>query len=336
MLGKVFLISAGKFIDGTPYTWTWAETQAKSLADLGWDVKLSLVDDRTSIRGIARNVRRLRAEIASSGAEIVHALYGTVTAVIANAARGALPLMISFCGPDLLDTPEPGLLWHVRTRISYLVGLVAACRAQSLVVKSRNLLTALPPTLRSRAEIIPNGVDDKLFAPLNRADARCDLGWSESQPIVLFNAGGNKPRRVKNLPLAERTMAKVRESYPTARLEILGSSPQADVALKMSAADCLLVTSLHEGSPNIVKEAMACNLPVVTVPCGDVQERLAAVQPGCVASYDAVQLASSIRRVLERGGRSNGYDELIRQGLTAHEVAAQLSRLYERLRGELA
>jgi teichuronic acid biosynthesis glycosyltransferase TuaC len=339
MPGKIFSISAGEFIHGVPHTWTFVETQTRSLADLGWAVTLSVVDDRTSFRGIARNVRRLRAEVARSGAEVVHAQYGSVTAAVADAARGALPLVVSFCGSgDLLGTPEPGLLWRMRSRASRSIGLLAAWRSQSLVVKSRNLLSALPAPLRSRAEIIPNGVDDKVFAPLGRTDARSKLGWNESQPVVLFNTGVNVHNRVvrvvKNLPLAQATMTELRKSHRLAKLETLSSTPQADVALKMSAADCLLVTSLHEGSPNIVKEAMACNLPVVTVPCGDVEERLASVQPGCVAPYDAAQLASSIRQVLEGGGRSNGRDELLRQGLTAPAVAAQLGRLYDRLRGE--
>src|SRR5687767_1040404 len=82
MTGKVFMISAGEFIDGVPRTWTFVETQALSLADLGWAVTLSVVDDRTSIRGIARNLRRLRAEVARSGAEVVHAQYGSVTAAV--------------------------------------------------------------------------------------------------------------------------------------------------------------------------------------------------------------------------------------------------------------
>ena len=98
MPGKVFSISAGEFIHGVPHTWTFVETQTRSLTDLGWAVTLSVVDDRTSIRGIARNVRRLRAEVARSGAEVVHAQYGSVTAAVADAARGALPLVISFCG----------------------------------------------------------------------------------------------------------------------------------------------------------------------------------------------------------------------------------------------
>ncbi len=338
MPGKVFMISAGEFIHGVPHTWTFVETQTRSLTDLGWAVTLSVVDNRTSICGIARNVRRLRSEVARSRAEVVHAQYGSVTAAVAHAARGALPLVISFCGDDLLGTPEPGVLWHLRSRASRSIGLMAACRAQSLVVKSRNLLVALPAPLRRRAEIIPNGVDEKVFAPLRRTDARFKLGWSESQPIVLFNVGTNVHNLVvrarKNLPLAQATMVELRQSHPLARLETLSSIPQADVALKMSAADCLLVTSIHEGSPNIVKEAMACNLPIVTVPCGDVEERLARVQPGSVAPYDAAQLANSIRQVLEQGGRSNGRDELVRQGLTARAVAVQLGRFYDQLRGE--
>ncbi|WNM60276.1 glycosyltransferase family 4 protein [Candidatus Nitrospira neomarina] len=332
--GNVFLISAGKFIHGAPRTWPWAETQARSLADLGWAVTLSVVDDRTSIRGIVRNVLRLRAEVARSGAEIVHAQYGTVTAAVADAARGTLPLVVSFCGDDLLGTPEPGLAWQMRICISRSIGLISAWRAQSLVVKSLNLLSALPTGLRRHAEIIPNGVDHEVFAPLNRLDARCKLGWCASQPIVLFNVGTRHNQRVKNLPLAQATMTELRQTYPTARLEVLSYAPQAEVALKMSAADCLLVTSLHEGSPNVVKEAMACNLPIVTVPCGDVEERLASVQPGCIAPYNASLLASSIRQVLEQGSRSNGRDRLMGQGLTAHAVATRLVRVYDRLRRE--
>ena len=227
MPGKVFMISPGELNQGVPQTWAFVETQARSLADLGWDVTLSVVDDRTSIHGIARNVRRLRAEVARSGAEIVHAQYGTVTAAVADAARGVLPLVISFCGSDLLGTSEPGLVWRMRTHASRSIGLVAAWRAQSLVVKSHNLISALPGLLRSRAEIIPNGVDDKVFAPLNRADARSKLGWSDSHPVVLFNAGGPAHGGVKNLPLAQATMTALRQRHPLARLETLSSVRQA-------------------------------------------------------------------------------------------------------------
>ena len=96
----------------------------------------------------------------------------------------------------------------------------------------------------------------------------------------------------------------------------------------LNAADCLLVTSLHEGSPNIVKEAMACNLPVVSVPCGDVVERLKATQPGMVCPYDASALACGMAVVLGEGHRSNGREQLVAQGLTLLRVAEQLIQLY--------
>lgn len=334
MPGHVFMISPGQIIKGAPCTFTFVETQAKSLEDLGWTVTLSVVDDRTSILGITENVRRLRAEVRSSAAELVHAQYGSVTAAVADVVRGSLPLVISFCGEDLLGTPEPGILWRLRSRTSRRIGLIAAWRAQTIIVKSRNLFTALPSSLQGRAEILPNGVDEKLFVPRSRAEARSKLGWSFSEPIVLFYEGMRGHKRRKNNALADLSMANLRETCPSARLVKLSCLLQEEVALNMNAADCLLVTSIHEGSPNIVKEAMSCNLPVVSVPCGDVEERLARVKPGSVVSYDADQLASSIRQVLEVGARSNGREELTRQRLTTRTVAGQLTGIYERVRAK--
>ena len=96
----------------------------------------------------------------------------------------------------------------------------------------------------------------------------------------------------------------------------------------MNAADCLLITSLQEGSPNIVKEAMACNLPVVSVPCGDVSERLRSTSPGGIRPYDAVALGGCVRDVISAGGRSNGREQLIAQGLSNSAIAKTLAKIY--------
>src|SRR5262245_15872230 len=109
---------------------------------------------------------------------------------------------------------------------------------------------------------------------------------------------------------------------------MISNVSSSDVRLMMNAADCLLVTSLHEGSPNIVKEAMACNLPVVSVPCGDVVERLQMTYPGGVAPYDVKTLAEKIDEVLKAGRRSNGRERLIEQGLTTPNVAKSLIQIY--------
>src|SRR4051812_3149449 len=75
----------------------------------------------------------------------------------------------------------------------------------------------------------------------------------------------------------------------------------------MNAADCLILTSMIEGSPNVVKEALACDLPVVSVPVGDVHERLRGVE-GCEVTADdrPETIAAALERVLRRGGRVEG------------------------------
>jgi glycosyltransferase involved in cell wall biosynthesis len=330
--GRVFFVSAGEFVGGTPRTWTFVDTQARSLVDLGWDVRLSVVDDRTSPWGVARNVGRLRREIAASGAEVVHAQYGSVTAAAAGAARRSRPLVVTFCGQDLLGTPVPGLVWRVRGPAGRAIGLAAVSRAQAVIVVSPNLLAALPRRLQRRTALVPHGVDDTVFVPGDRAAARAALRWPDAAPVVLFYAGMGRHRRAKNLPLATATVDAVRRTDPDVRLHVVTGMPQATVAQMMNAADCLLVTSLIEGSPNIVREAMACNLPVVSVPCGDVGDRLRHVEPGGVAPYDAAALARAVRGVLDTHARSNGRAELIRQGLTATTVAPRIDAIYEAVR----
>ena len=150
--------------------------------------------------------------------------------------------------------------------------------ADAITVKSENLRRALPERLRRKCIVLPDGVDLGFFAPMDRAEARSRLKWGH-EPVVLFvSAGGN--RSVKNLPLAEASIHNLRCRGYDAKLVMVSAATRHEVLWMLNAADILLVTSVHEGSPNIVKEAMACNLLVVSVPCGDVADRLVDVTPG--------------------------------------------------------
>lgn len=326
MVSIAFVIAPGSVRDGVSCL---VSEQIASICTSGWDVCLGIVDDRTSPAGILRNVRRLKSEISGKKPLVVHAQYGSVTAAVARLARGGVPLVVSFCGDDLLGTPAPGVAWRLRECLGRAIGIWGARAAAVVIVKSRNLLEALPPDLKDRATVLPNGVDTGWFAPMDRDECRARLRWPQTEKVVLFNASIADNESVKNPALARAAVERIAGRFPGAVLRTISEAGRAEVRLMLNAADCLLVTSLHEGSPNIVKEAMSCNLPVVSVPCGDVAERLKDVSPGGVVSYDADALAVALAEVLGSGRRSNGRENLIVPGLSADSVSRKLIAVYQ-------
>jgi glycosyltransferase involved in cell wall biosynthesis len=325
---SVFFVASGNPKDGVAEPSIFVNSQVDSVQQAGWKVFLSIVDDRTSIRGVLRNLRRIRQEVDREKPGLVHAQYGSITAAVAYCAKGRVPLIVSFGGDDLLGTPNPGLLWRLREKGARAIGLAAACGVAVVLVKSPNLLDALPIHLRRKAVVLPNGVDVNWFKPMDKFEARARLGWSQEAKIVLFNASNSGNQNVKNVPLARASVDILSRSIPDAILQQMSGANPEEVLWMLNAADCLLVASLHEGSPNIVKEAMACNLPVVSVACGDVAERLKGTYPGRICLYDARSLAEAIEDVFRAGCRSNGREQLMAQGLSAAAVAERLIRVY--------
>lgn len=325
---SVFMVANGNVKNGLPDISSFVQSQANSIGMAGWEVFIGVVDDRTSVSGIIRNIRRLRQEIIQARPGLVHVQYGSMTALVSYLSKGTLPFVLSFCGSDLLGVPAPSFVWRVREQVGRFIGLWTARRADAIIVKSRNLLESLPANLRSKATIIPNGVDTQFFRPMKKREARAKLSLPQEDRIVLFYPNRNHNRYVKNFDLARLTVENLAKSVPDVSFQLLTNASAEGVLLMLNAADCLLVTSLHEGSPNIVKEAMACNLPVVSVPCGDVAERLAGTRPGKVCPYDAEALSAAIQEVFQTERRSNGHEQLVSQELTASMIAERLIQIY--------
>jgi glycosyltransferase involved in cell wall biosynthesis len=303
-------------------------TQIEYLRRAGHEAAVFGVDDRTSPGGVRRNLRELRIASQEYRPHLLVAYYGTMVAAITRRAAGRIPFVVTFRGSDLLGTSNPGWQWRIRDRLGRRLSLWAAGAARRVIVNGAGLLNVLPARLQGKARNIPNGINTEIFAPCPPAEARAQLGWELHEKVILFNAGIDSGQVVKNRPLAEAAIART-----GARLEAISTCTREEVALRMNASDCLLVTSLHEGSPDLVKEAMACNLPVVSVPCGDVPERLEGVTPGGVRPYDAAQLADLLGEVLREGARSNGRARLFEQGLDAASVARRVAQVYQEAAG---
>jgi glycosyltransferase involved in cell wall biosynthesis len=164
---------------------------------------------------------------------------------------------------------------------------------------------------------------------MEKQEARQILGWSPSSKVVLFVTVGGHPR--KRLDLAQKAVEKINGRMGDVTLRVTQGVPHDRVPIWMNAADVLILTSVHEGSVNAVKEAMACNLPIVSVDVGDVRERLAGVRMCSIAEANPVALANALADLLYLGQRSDGRDHL--GNLTTVAIATRLKQFYREALG---
>ena len=299
---------------------SFSRRQALSVGSCGIDVKSFFLKSRTSPRMIWKEMARLRHEIAEFAPQVVHAHFGTVTALVA-AMASSVPLVITFHGSDL--NPAPGMS-SLRSRIGRLFSHLAARRAARVICVSSQLSERVG-YLKDRVHVVPCGVDIQRFRPLSIRESRRTLGWDLDEKIVLFNARTDPVG--KRLDLAEAAVEVAKKQIPGLRLHVFrGKTPPDEMPVYYSAADGLLMTSDYEGSPMVVKEALACNLPVVSVDVGDVVQRLAGVAPSVVVKRDAAALGAALAEVLRTSGRSNGRE--VAQGFSEESVAREVVSVY--------
>ncbi len=302
------------------------ERQIESLARSGIAGRTYHLQSRTSPDLMFRELRRLRAEIDEFQPDLVHAQYGTATAFLCVVATW-LPLVVTFRGSDLNPDPEKSRL---RCFLGRSMSQVSAFRARRVICVSEQLAKRLWWG-RRKTTIIPSGIDTRVFCPRPRDEARAALGWNSTERIVFFN-GSHRP--LKRPDLARAAVAVARGKCGPIRLvELDGAQPPDRVPLMMNAADCLILTSDHEGSPNVVKEAIACGLPVVSRDVGDVRQRLAKVQPSQVVGDTPEELSRALVEILAQRERSNG-PEFARE-FSLESIAQQIVALYENALGRL-
>jgi glycosyltransferase involved in cell wall biosynthesis len=290
-----------------------AKRQVASLRALGVENHEFYLSSRTDPVQIFKELRLLRLEIKRVRPHIVHAHYGTVTALLC-ALVAPVPLVITFRGSDL----NPSLnVNFIRNLTSKLFSQLAALRARHIVCVTSQLREQLW-WRRNCVTVLPTGIDMTEFYPRDRSTCRAQLGWGLTERVVVFNAGDN-PRR-KRLDLAQAAIDAARAMSGEIRFIVMqGKTPPELVPVMFSAADCLLLTSDLEGSPNVVKEALACNLPVVAVDVGDVKERLEGVFPSAIVPKDVTEISTRLVEILKTGERSNGR-ELV--AVLSHNIVA--------------
>lgn len=300
-----------------------ARRQSAALADAGHDVRDFHLADRTAMARWSRELWRLRREVEDFQPDVIHAHYGTVTAISCVLAKGRRPLVITFRGSDLNPTSA---VTPLRSAAGRLLSRISAVFAAEVICVSDRLRQELWWRRRS-AHVIPSGVDTELFRPLDRDQARREIGIGQDRHVVAFNCGLDP--WAKRLDLAEAVIQFVRREMPDVEFVVMrGDWAPERVPFLLSAADCLLVTSRQEGSPNIVKEAIACDLPVVSVDVGDVAQRIAGLRQCHIGDDRDDVLGRLVVCVLQSGARSNGRSRSGQFG--SQKTAADIAEVYRK------
>ena len=312
------------------------EEQARVLQLQGCEVVFFGVQGK-GIMGYLRCLPTLMRAIKQHQPDLIHAHYG-LSGLLANLQR-RVPVVTTYHGSDI-NKPAVRRFSKIAMRLS----------AHNIFVSQRNVALALSPNgfitsrLKKRYTLLPCGVnltDDQL---LSRSEARTALGIDEHAQIVLF--AGAFANAVKDAPLAKEAVAMI-HAHPISgndfkdikdlkedalRLQELRGYTRAEVNQWMCAANCLLMTSKTEGSPQVIKEAMACGCPIVSVDVGDVAERVSGVE-GCyvVSSREPAAIAEALQQALAFSGKTNGRQRIIEMGLNNEQVAERLMAIYERL-----
>jgi glycosyltransferase involved in cell wall biosynthesis len=182
--------------------------------------------------------------------------------------------------------------------------------------------------LRSNnSEVVPCGVDFELFKPMPLEEARDRIGLPREKKLVLW--AGMHTRPEKRFDIVQESVALAQKQDPTIEFVLVSGVPHEKVPLYMNACDVLLLVSDGEGSPMVIKEAMACNLPIVSVPVGDVPEVIGGTDGCYLCRQDPADVAQKLLLALSHRGRTNGREKITH--LELDQISKRIIAQYQKV-----
>ncbi len=305
------------------------QQQIKGLTNIGVEVDVLVLDrlqkGMRAYWGLGAKVRRRMEDFKP---DVVHCMYGGIMAQSVARAVSDKPVVITFHGSDLLGENLSGLLRKLISMYGVWASKRAAQQASGVVLVSSALKEYITSQVDpSKIRIIPCGIDLEIFKPLKR-DMCCEqLGWDPDVFHILFYYSSDP---VKRPALAYASVKALEKRGVRAQLHELRNVPYHEVPLWLNGSGALLLTSLHEGSPTIVKEALSCDVPVVSVDVGDVAERIKGIEGCYLARALPDDLADKLSAVSSGSGKVNGRGSV--QSLSLENIAVQLKQFYQEIR----
>lgn len=300
---------------------SFVRAQMESLCPLGVEFETLFINGRASRWNYFRAVGQMRRRLRAGRYDLIHAHFG-LSGWVARCQK-RLPVVVSFMGDDVLGRPRRDGSITLYGRLLRGSSRFLARRVRAVIVKSEEMKSRLR---LDSAEVIPNGVDLDLFEPLPQRQARQELRLDFEKKFVLFPYDPAEPR--KRFDLIQAAVARARQSVPEVEILHARGVPRHRMPFYMNAADVFVLASIFEGSPNALKEAMAVNLPVITVDVGDARQLIAGVEGCLLVAPDAEAIAQKIVEVCRSGTSARSREAIAR--LSMGSVARRIVDVYAR------
>jgi glycosyltransferase involved in cell wall biosynthesis len=307
--------------DQRPHAGTFIRTLVEALQAAGVEVEVLHPPPGPVLWRYLQTILQVRRQ--AGAFDIIHGHYGQWC--LFARLQWQTPVVAAFLGDDLLGTVLASGKYSKQ-------GALIACLSRWLcrhvdmpLVKSAEMQRA---SACPHARVLPDGVDFQLFRPLPREQVRAELGWKQDGYAILF--ANNPAIAVKNFPLARAACEHLAKLGVEAELVVANGLPQTELVRWMNACNALLLPSYAEGSPNVVKEAMACNIPVVATNVGDVSELLSRTAGCSVCPPEPAALAKGLLHALHYAQPTTGRADIAH--LEASLIAQRTLAIYHEVR----
>ena len=322
MMRVLFVCSGNsKNFDISPFI----KTQGDSLYKRGIELSYFTINAK-GLFGYILYSLKLSKYLKNNDIDIIHSHY-TFSGWTSVLAFPRKHLLLSLMGSDAYGDFIGENKRTYKSRFSTLLTYLIQPFVDKIICKSEYISSFVFD--KKKAIIIPNGVMlERVY--YNPIGFRKELGMDENRKYLLFL--GDKNNKRKNWVLVERALAII--NNPNYKIIAPYPIDYAKTIKYMNSVDVVLVTSFMEGSPNVVKEAMACNCPVVATKVGDI-EWLFGDEPGYfLTDFNEKDCADKIMKAVQYSsevGKTKGRERIIQLGLDDKTIAERIEKVYKSL-----
>jgi len=290
----------------------------EGLRDAGVDVQLEYFGNLRSPFQMLSARKRIRA--LSRQFDVVHAQYGSACAWVTSAIRDK-PLCVTLRGSDFNITKNIGIMNELHNYFTSALTKSVLDKFSAVCAVSNRMASYLSGLgLNKKLIVLPSPIDLDLWRPKSCENQVNDFSRTKNVLFISMNTNNQN----KRYSLCKQTIKLANHQMSDVRLKVATGIPHKDMPNFVAACDAVLCTSISEGWPNSIKEALACNVPFVATDVSDLAE-IASREPSCrICRPDPELLAKALCEVLQAPRPMN-----LRRHIEIMDLKASSKRLFD-------